>query len=131
MNRLTITQFDYDRLMKRLEKKKPHDEYDKALLAELKKDKIVEPKDVPPDAVTMNSQIKFIDEYGDAWEYWLVFPEDADLTKNKISILSPVGCALLGYHVGDKVMFPTPKGKNLLTVKEVLHQPEREGNFDL
>jgi regulator of nucleoside diphosphate kinase len=117
--------------MKQLEKKKAHDEYDKALLAELKKGKIVEPKDVPPDAVTMNSQIRFIDEYGDTWEYWLVFPEDADLTKNKISILSSVGCALLGYHVGDKVMFPTPKGKNLLTVKEVLRQPEREGNFDL
>lgn len=131
MSTLTITQFDYDRLMKRLNKKKAHDEYDKALLAELKKGKIVEPRDIPPDAVTMNSQIRFIDEYGDAWEYWLVFPEDADLTKNKISILSPVGCALLGYHVGDKIMFPSPKGKNTLTVKEILRQPEREGNFDL
>jgi regulator of nucleoside diphosphate kinase len=117
--------------MQQLEMKRAHDEYDNALLAELKKGKIVEPNEIPPNAVTMNSQIRFTDEYGDAWDYWLVFPEDSDLTKNKISILSPVGCALLGYRVGDKIMFPTPKGKNTMTVEKVLHQPEREGNFDL
>ncbi len=131
MIKIFITQFDYDRLAKLLDKRKPHDEYDKALLVELKSAEIVEPKDAPHDVITMNSQVRFEDKYGDAWEYWLVFPEDADLTNNKISILSPIGCALLGYRKGDKVTIPTPSGRRELTVAEIVHQPEREGNFDL
>ena len=131
MTKIIITQFDYDRLIKLLNKSKPHDEYDKSLLAELEKSEIVEPKDVPPDVITLNSQIRFIDEYGDGWEYWLVFPEDVDLPNQKISILSPIGCALIGYGKGDTVTIPTPKGRRQLTIDEIIHQPEREGNFDL
>lgn len=131
MGKIHITQFDKDRLMKLLDKKKPHDDFDKALLVELDRGELVNPTDIPPDVITMNSEIRFRDEYGDDWEYWLVFPEEADLTKNKISILSPIGCALLGYGVGDKITLHTPQGRKDLTVKEVIHQPEREGNFGL
>lgn len=131
MAKIYITQYDYDRIIKLVERKRPHDEFDKALLTELQRGEIVEPKDVPPDVITMNSQITFSDETGDKWEYWLVFPEDADLTQGKISILSPVGCALLGYRIGDEVTISTPKGNRKLTVKEINHQPEREGKFDL
>lgn len=131
MSKIYITQFDKDRLMKLLDKKKPHDDFDKALLVELGKGELVKPKEVPADVITMNSEIRFRDEHGDDWEYWLVFPEDADLTKNKISILSPIGCALLGYGVGDKITLHTPQGRKDLTVEEVIHQPEREGDFDL
>jgi regulator of nucleoside diphosphate kinase len=131
MSKIYITQFDKDRLMKLLDKKKPHDDFDKALLVELNKGDVVDPKDIPPDVITMNSEIRFRDEYDDDWEYWLVFPEDADLTKNKISILSPIGCALLGYAVGDKVTLHTALGRKDLTVKEVIYQPERAGNFNL
>lgn len=129
--KIYITQFDYDRLAKLLSKRKPHDEYDKALLVELEKAEIIEPRDAPPDVITMNSQVRFKDESGDDWRYWLVFPEDADITTNKISILSPIGCALLGYRKGDKVTIPTPKGRKKLFVEEIIHQPEREGHFDL
>lgn len=132
MTKIYITRFDYDRLMKLLNKKKPHDDFDKALLYELGRGEIVESKDIPPDVITMNSHVKFRDEYGDDWDFWLVFPEDADLPKGKISILSPVGCALLGYKIGDKVTIHTPnKGRRDLSVTEILSQPEREGNFDL
>lgn len=131
MIKIYITQFDYDRLTKLLSKRKPYDDSDKALIAELERGEIIDPKDVPPDVITMNSQVRFKDEYGDGWEYWLVFPEDADLDKNKISILSPIGCALLGYRKGDTITVPTPKGRRELTVEEIIHQPEREGNFDL
>lgn len=131
MIQIIITQYDYDRLMKLLAKKKPHNDFDKALLAELEKGKIVDPKDVPPDVITMNSQVHFTDEYGDSWDYWLVFPDDADLAKGKISILSPIGCALLGYSIGDKVTLHTPRGRRELKVEEIIHQPEREGNFEL
>lgn len=130
MSKIYVTQFDYDRLMKLLDKKL-HGDYDRALLAELEKSEILDPKSVPPDVITMNSQIKFKDEQGSIWEYWLVFPEDADLPNQKISILSPVGCALIGYRKGDTVTIPTPKGEKKLVVEEIIHQPEREGNFDL
>ncbi|MEO7364565.1 MAG: nucleoside diphosphate kinase regulator [Candidatus Saccharimonadales bacterium] len=131
MTKILITQFDYDRLMKLLDKRKPHDDFDKSLLAELEKGEIIEPKDVPDDVITMNSQVSFTDEHGDDWKYWLVFPDDSDLTKQKISILSPIGCALIGYSKGDTITLPTPKGRRQLTVEEIIHQPEREGNFDL
>lgn len=101
------------------------------MLAELERGEIVEPKDVPADVITMNSQVRFKDEHSDDWEYWLVFPEDADLAKQKISILSPVGCALIGCQKGDKITLPTRSGRKELTVEEVIHQPEREGNFEL
>ncbi len=132
MAQIFITQHDHDRLLKLLNKKKPHDEFDKALLGELEKGKIVESKDIPADVITMNSQIRFSDENGKSWEYWLVFPEDADIAMGKISVLSPIGCALLGYKVGDTVTINMPnKDKRELTVKEIISQPEREGNFDL
>jgi regulator of nucleoside diphosphate kinase len=131
MTQIYITQFDLDRLEALLEKRKPHDEYDDALIAELKRAEIIAPESVHPDVITMNSLVKFKDDHGDSWEYHLVFPEDADLTKNKISILSPIGCALIGYAVGSTVTIPTPNGRKELTVEEVLFQPERSGNFDL
>lgn len=131
MTKIFITQFDYDRLIKLLNKTKPHDDFDKSLLAELERAEIIDPKDVPSDVITMNSQVRFVDEHGDDWEYWLVFPEDADLPKQKISILSPIGCALIGYSKGDKITLPTPMGRRQLTVGEIIHQPEREGNFEL
>lgn len=131
MLKIYITQFDYDRLMKLLSKRLPHNDNDQALLAELERGEIVAPKDIPSDTITMNSQVRFKDEFDEAWDYWLVFPEDADITKNKISVLSPIGCALLGYRKGDTVTIPTPKGRRELTVVDIVHQPEREGNFEL
>lgn len=132
MSKIYITQFDHDRLKELLNNKRPHDDFDKALNYELERAEIVKPKDIPPDVITMNSHVRFLDEQGDDWDYWLVFPEDADLTKSRISILSPIGCALLGYKVGDKVTLHTPtQGRRDLIVDEVLSQPEREGKFDL
>ncbi len=131
MTKIFITKFDYDRLTKLIGKKKTLDDFDRALLAELKKGKIVEPKDIPEDAITMNSLVKFTDETQKELKYWLVFPEDADISQGKISVLSPIGCALLGYKIGDAITLHTPQGRKDLTVKEVIHQPEREGKFDL
>lgn len=131
MTKIFITQFDYDRLTSLLNKRKPHDDFDKSLLAELERGEIIEPKDVPDDVITMNSQVGLTDEHGDDWKYWLVFPEDSDLPNQKISILSPIGCVLIGHRKGDTVTIPTPKGRRHLTIEEIIHQPEREGNFDL
>lgn len=130
MTQIYITKFDLERLEKVLDKSKPHDEYDQALMAELSRAEIVEPEAVPSDVITMNSEVKFKDEHGDNWQYSLVFPEDADIAQSKISILSPIGCSFIGYRVGDTITIPTPKGRKQLTIEEVLYQPERSGNFD-
>lgn len=128
--KIYISQFDRERLTKLIEANIPYDDYDKALIEELSKAEILEPSAIPPDVITMNSQIKFVDENGDILEYKLVFPEDSDVTNGKISILSPVGYSIIGYRVGSKVMIPTPKGHRELTVKEVTFQPERSGDFN-
>lgn len=131
MTQIYITQFDIERLNKLLAKRKPYDEYDQALISELSRAKIIKPELVPADVITMNSLVKFKDDQGDSWEYQLVFPEAADLTKNKISILSPIGCSLIGCKVGNTVTIPTRKGRKALVVEAVIYQPERSGNFDL
>jgi len=127
--KIYISKFDLARLTKLLDKKRSHDEYDKALIKELTRAEVIEPASIPTDVITMNSQIKFKDEHGKSWGYWLVFPEDADLAQGKLSILSPIGCSLIGYRVGSKVTIPTPKGRKELTVTEVTYQPERSGDF--
>ncbi len=132
MSKIYVTQFDHDKLKKLLNDREPHDDYDLALLYELKRAEIVKPREIPHDVITMNSHIRFVDDLGHVWEYWLVFPEDANLREGKVSILSPIGCALLGYKVGDKVtVFIPAKGRRDLTVIEIMSQPEREGKFNV
>lgn len=130
MTQIFITQFDLDRLNNLLDKRKPYDAYDEALITELSQAKVIDPKEVPPDVVTMNSQVRVKDGLGDSWKFELVFPEDADLTQNKVSILSPVGCSLIGFKVGDSTTIPTPKGRKKLIIEEIIYQPERSGDFD-
>lgn len=129
MMKIYISRVDFERLTNLLDKKKPHDDYDNALAEELTKAEILEPSAIPPDVITMNSQVEFKDEHGESWEYWLVFPDDADLTKRKLSILSPIGSSIIGYRIGDKVTIPTPKGRKELTISEIVYQPERAGDF--
>ncbi len=129
MATIVITKFDYERLQQLLQTRKPLSPSDLALQKELSKATIVEPTEIPADVITMNSEVLFADEKGRDLHYWLVFPEDADITANKLSVLSPIGCALIGYKVGDTISLETPQGSRQLTVREITHQPEREGDF--
>lgn len=127
-----ITKNDNERLMELLKEKRPHDTYDEALLQELEKGIIVDSKKIPADVITMNSQVKFTEiESNSSLIYWLVFPQDADISKNKISVLSPIGCGLLGYKVNDIIPVKTPAGEKMVKVEKIIHQPEAEGNYDL
>ncbi len=127
-----ITKNDNERLMELLKEKRPHDTYDEALLHELKRGIIVDSKKIPADVITMNSQVKFTEiESNSSFTYWLVFPQDADISKNKISVLSPIGCGLLGYKVNDIIPVKTPAGEKMVKVEKIIHQPEAEGNYDL
>jgi len=105
--------------------------YVQQLEEELDRAEVVIAKDVPQDVVTMNSQIRVLDM--DAHKetvYTLVFPPDADISRNRISILAPIGTALLGYRVGDVIEWQVPAGVKRLRIEEILYQPEAVGVFD-
>lgn len=96
-----------------------------ALETELGRARIVPADEVPPDVVTMNSIVRLRDlSSGEAEEYELVYPAAADVEHNRISVLAPVGTAILGYRAGDVIEWPVPAGLRRLQVEEVLYQPE-------
>jgi regulator of nucleoside diphosphate kinase len=96
-----------------------------ALAGELRRARVVPRAQLPPDVVTMNSAVRLRDlETGEEETYTLVFPADADIAGNKLSVLAPVGTALLGYRAGDVVEWPVPAGVSRFRIEGVL-QPAR------
>ena len=133
---IKITKFDQERLMQLLrdagstQYRGSH--YLKRLKQELERAKVVLPQEIPPDVITMNSKVKLQDtETSEEETYTLVFPEDADVQQGKISILAPIGTAMLGYRVGDIFEWEVPAGTRKLLVKSIIFQPEASGNYDL
>lgn len=100
---------------------------------ELFRANIVSQKDIPNDVVTMNSKIRFVDlESDELREISLVFPHKQDPHLDRVSVLSPVGAALLGLRIGEEISWPLPTGRTKkLVVKEILYQPEAAGDWDL
>ncbi|MBS0211603.1 MAG: nucleoside diphosphate kinase regulator [Proteobacteria bacterium] len=98
---------------------------------ELVRARVVEPHAVPPDVVTMNSTVRFtVVTTGESFELTLVYPKDVDASGTRISILAPVGSALLGLAQGDEIEWPKPGGGMLkVKVAAVTYQPERAGEF--
>lgn len=98
---------------------------------EIKRARQVDPRKISPDCVTMNSVVEIIfPEGGTSRVIKLVYPRDADVKEANISVLSPLGCALLGYKAGDVITYRTPAGMQSVTIYKILYQPESEG-FDL
>jgi regulator of nucleoside diphosphate kinase len=102
-----------------------------ALEDELARAEIVEPTAIPPTVVTMNSKVKFVVESSrEEFCLTLVYPKDLDASGDKISVLAPVGSALLGLSQGDEIEWPKPGGGVLrVRIQEVAYQPERAGDF--
>lgn len=99
-----------------------------ALEAELGRARAVPSGKVPPDVVTMNSVVRVRDLIADeAVEYELVYPADADIDRGRISVLAPVGTALLGHRAGAVIEWRVPAGLRRLRIEAVLYQPERAG----
>lgn len=99
---------------------------------ELRLGKIVLPDEMPSDVVTMNSRVRLIDlDSGAELVYTLVFPADADYTAGRISVLAPIGTALLGERVGAEIQWEVPAGVRRLRVEELLYQPESAGDYHL
>jgi regulator of nucleoside diphosphate kinase len=131
-----ITEYDLERLVSLIEKSPQtvyrKSDYLKSLQTEMARAKIVAPTKVPGDVITMNSTVLLQDmETGDEMEYTLVFPEDADMTKGKVSVLAPIGTAMLGYRVGDEFTWEVPAGTRRLLVKKIIYQPEAAGDYHL
>ena len=101
------------------------------LEAELERAEIVPPAEVPPNVVTMNSTVRFsIESSSKEFFLTLVYPKDVDAQGGTISILAPVGSALLGLAKGDEIEWPNPGGHVLrVRIEDVLYQPERAGDF--
>jgi regulator of nucleoside diphosphate kinase len=98
------------------------------LQAELKRAKIVPAEDVPRDVVTMNSKVLLYDlDTRERELFTLVYPWDADADNYRISVLAPVGTAMIGCRVGDVIKWPVPAGTGRFRIEELVYQPEREG----
>ena len=100
------------------------------LAQELARAEIVESKDVSPDVVTMNSRVILEDvSTGEEMNYALVFPKDANIETGAISILAPIGTAILGYSTGDIIEWAVPSGTRRIRIKETVYQPEAAGQL--
>ena len=131
-----ITEFDYQRLSGMIERMRERNNVDKEYLnkleAELDRAEIVNPEDIPADVITMRSTVRLKDLVsGETNVYSLVFPTEADFSEGKISVLAPIGTAILGYKRGDTIEWPVPSGLRRLKVDKILYQPEAAGNFAL
>jgi regulator of nucleoside diphosphate kinase len=130
-----ITRFDKTRLMRLLRSlDAAHESREdiEDLEQELERGTEVESTEVGPDVVTMNSTVRVTDVDANTTHlYTIVFPSDADFEKGRISILSPLGTALLGYHAGDVVTWEMPRGTRRLRIEELVYQPEAAGDYHL
>ncbi|HCS51504.1 nucleoside diphosphate kinase regulator [uncultured Rubinisphaera sp.] len=102
--------------------------YLQSLRGELDNAKIVAAEDVPPDVVTMNSTVRLRDtQTREVDTYTLVYPNEANIAQDKLSVLAPIGTAILGYRVGDFVRWQVPSGMIRVQIDELIFQPERDG----
>lgn len=102
-----------------------HQDYLDALEGELKRARIVPQWKVPDEVITMNSVVRLRDlDTDEVDQFQLVYPSDADMAQHRISVLAPVGTAILGYQLGDVIEWPVPAGLRRLRVEMVSNQPE-------
>ena len=93
---------------------------------------ITDPKEVPPDVITMRSRVRLRDlDSGESLEYSLVYPSESNAEAARISVLAPIGVGMLGYRVGDTIEWEVPRGRRRLCVEEILYQPESAGDYHL
>lgn len=93
---------------------------------------VVAPEEVPGDVVTMNSSVRLRDlDHQDVEHYTLVYPRFADASAGRISVLAPLGTAILGRRIGDVVDCIAPAGAMRLRIEDILVQPESEGRYDV
>jgi len=123
-NQLVLMKDDYNLLKTYLNNRSGKTTFDKQnaedLLAELKKAKLVSKDEFPADVVRLNSTVRIKPEDKDyVMELTIVTPDKADIKERKISIMSPIGTALIGFRQGENVKWQVPSGKKTFTILEV------------
>jgi regulator of nucleoside diphosphate kinase len=130
-NTLYITEPDRAALSRLIASRQPSHQDVKALVdlkGELERAVVVPPEAVPPSVVTLNSRVRLRDlDTGQKGEYTLVLPGGADFREGRVSVLAPVGTALLGQQEGDVVEWIVPAGRKRFRIEAVLYQPEAAG----
>lgn len=129
-----VTDFDLERLRRLLEGTRLWSSRDREHLErldeELGRAHVVLATDIPPEVVTMNTRLRLRDLDSDKeMVFTLVFPSDADVEQGKISVLAPLGTAVLGFRRGDAFEWHMPGRVRRLQVEEVLYQPEAAGDY--
>lgn len=130
--RIYITRDDADKIEELLRARLRRGDPDLAnlqvLQEELRRARIVDPTELKPDVITMHSRVRLKDLHlDDVRELTLVFPDEAAHDDDRISVVAPIGAAILGYKTGDTVRFRTPGGLRRLRIEQVLFQPEAAG----
>jgi regulator of nucleoside diphosphate kinase len=129
--KIVLSEQDVERIEALLDKQPPAEAASYAALRdELARGQIVETARMPRDVVTMNSTVTFVDEENDdPLTLTLVYPPRAGVA-DTVSILAPIGSALIGMKVGQRIDWPTPDGhKRRLRVLKVDYQPEAAGDY--
>ncbi|WP_027966057.1 nucleoside diphosphate kinase regulator [Halomonas halocynthiae] len=128
---LIINRLDAERLQRLIDDAETGFDVVDALEAELERSDVLEPEDMPDDVVSMNSQVEFTDIGKDRrFTRTLVYPHSLATTEDGISVMAPVGAALLGLRVGETIEWPLPGGQTAtLRIETILWQPEREGQL--
>lgn len=131
-----ITETDHQRLEEHIEGAKRSGRHGRDRLAELEDElencRIVSPRNVPPNVVTLNSRVRFRDLGTDQEMIaTLVFPGNANLSEGRISVASPIGTAILGYAVGDVIEWKVLAGTKTIRIEEIIYQPEAAGDYHL
>ena len=126
---IIITDADLERLLPVLEQ---HDTpLSESLETELQRAVVVRQREVPPDVVTMNTEVVYEDvETRARRAVRVVYPRDADATAGRVSVLAPIGAALLGLRVGQAVEWRVPHGTKKIRVAEIRYQPEAAGHLE-
>jgi regulator of nucleoside diphosphate kinase len=126
--KIYITESDLERLKKTvgdlLQAAPDEKEHLRDLNGELDRAVIVTDGDLPRDVITMHSKVTLLMDGTEKETVTLVYPSEIDLEKNKISVLSPIGTAILGYREGDVIQWEVPTGATEIIVDTVLFQPE-------
>ncbi|MDR5892078.1 MULTISPECIES: nucleoside diphosphate kinase regulator [Halomonas] len=129
---IIINRLDAERLQRLIDDASDKDLFvADALEEELERGEVIDPEEIPDDVVSMNSRIQFTDLTRNRQMIrTLVYPHSLATTEDGISVMAPVGAALIGLRVGDVIDWNLPDGHQVsLRVDAILWQPEREKQF--
>jgi regulator of nucleoside diphosphate kinase len=126
---IVLTESDYARLRSLIDSSRRLQQCDRERIDELEREldraTVVKSSKVPAHVVTMNSRVRMKDlNSGREFTYQIVLPKDADISENRISVLAPIGTALLGFRAGNSVEWRVPSGMRRLRILDVEYQPE-------